>query len=322
MDNRKKIEIQYKYLWSEVQELANSLGTDIAAHLSAAGVRCHGENGRWKLFGVPRGGTHVVQLIVAAHPHMFDFAPSAISSDAIVDDIIDSAATYNQYKDRYPSIPFFALVDKNMDDNAGKWIVFPWESDETNGAEDNVRRLLQAIGEDPNREGLRDTPKRYVKALREYTQGYQIDPAELLKVSFDIADADPELTYDQIIMSGPLPYNSMCEHHLAPFEGHAWIAYLPARGGKIAGLSKLARVLDAFAHRLQVQERLTVQIANAIEKHLQPRGVAVLLRGRHLCQCHRGVRKDGRMVTSVVRGAFQAQAVREEFLELVKLSSV
>jgi GTP cyclohydrolase I len=318
-----KLRIQYKYTWEQVQELAKGLGLGIANDLAMSDLgRLKGQNQKWLLFGVPRGGVNVVHLIVAALPNMFSYANDCYEAHAIVDDIIDSGATRTLMAAKVPLTRFYALVDKTNDDLLGKWVVFPWESDEQEGAENNVRRLLQAVGEDPNREGLRDTPKRYIKALREYTSGYDIDPADILKVSFDIADADPELTYDQIIMSGPLPYNSMCEHHLAPFEGHAWIAYLPAKDGKIAGLSKLARVLDAYAKRLQVQERLTVQIANAIEKHLEPRGVAVLIRGRHLCQCHRGVKKDGRMITSVVRGVFNEQSARNEFLEMVKLSSI
>lgn len=311
-----------EYTWKQVQDLANKLGHDIATFMGVAELESVTEHDKVSLFGVPRGGVNAAQLIVSEYPHLFILSQAAKGADVIVDDIIDSGKTYRKYRKYYSSTPFFALVDKSDPEFKSKWIKFPWESNEQYGAEDNVRRLLQAIGEDPDREGLLDTPKRYVKALREYTSGYKLDPADILKVSFDIADADPALTYDQIIMSGPLPYSSMCEHHLAPFEGHAWIAYLPAVDGKIAGLSKLARVLDAYAKRLQVQERMTVQIANAIETHLEPRGVAVLVRGRHLCQCHRGVKKDGRMITSIMRGAFNDQNTRNEFLELVKLASI
>lgn len=183
-----------------------------------------------------------------------------------------------------------------------------------------VRSILAMMGEDPDREGLRDTPKRFLKALLDYTEGYQADPSSVLGVSFDLADAHDGAVCDQIILSGPLPFSSMCEHHLAPFEGHAWIAYLPGKTGRVVGLSKLARTLEIYCKRLQVQERLTYQIADALDTYLSPEGAGVMIRARHLCQCHRGVKKEGRMVTSVLRGRFHESSVRSEFLELVKLS--
>jgi GTP cyclohydrolase I len=175
-------------------------------------------------------------------------------------------------------------------------------------------------GENPERLGLNDTPKRFLKAMLEHTEGYQKDPKDVLGVSFDLSDAHEGAVYDQIILSGPLPFSSLCEHHLAPFEGVAWIGYLPGEEGRVVGLSKLARVLDIFAKRLQVQERLTVQIADSIQQYLNPAGVGVMIRSRHLCQCHRGVKKEGRMLTSIMRGKFHDPSVKAEFLELVKLS--
>lgn len=170
------------------------------------------------------------------------------------------------------------------------------------------------------REGLHDTPKRFLKAMLEYTQGYLQDPKEVLGVSFDLSDSTTVGVYDQIILSGPVPFSSLCEHHLAPFEGVAWVGYLPGEHGRVVGLSKLARTVDIFAKRLQVQERLTLQIADAVEHYLKPAGVGVLIRSRHLCQCHRGVKKEGKMITSIVRGCFHTPAIKSEFLELVKLS--
>lgn len=185
---------------------------------------------------------------------------------------------------------------------------------------DAVRTILSMVGENADRAGLIDTPRRFLKAMNEHTLGYTLDPADTLGVSFDVADAHDGAVYDQIIMSGPLPFSSLCEHHIATFEGVAWIGYLPGEHGRVVGLSKLARVLDIYAKRLQVQERLTVQIADAIEKYLTPAGVGVLIRSRHLCQCHRGVKKEGKMTTSIVRGRFHEQSVKMEFLELIKLS--
>ncbi len=182
--------------------------------------------------------------------------------------------------------------------------------------EEYVRAMLRAIGEDPDREGLRDTPKRVLKALQEMTAGNALDPADVLGVTFD-GDG-----YDQIVSLGGIPFTSMCEHHLLPFSGKAAIAYLPSLvDGKtrVVGLSKMARVVDIFARRLQLQERLTAQIANAIESHLQPRGVAVIVEAEHACMVCRGVRKPGaRMGTSEMRGAFRdSPSARAEVLQLL-----
>jgi len=179
--------------------------------------------------------------------------------------------------------------------------------------EHHVRALLAHIGEDPDREGLRETPGRYVKALAEYTKGYSINPAELLKVFGDGAEG-----YDQMVVVRDIPVYSLCEHHLAPFFGTATLAYLPH--GKVVGLSKLARVVDAYARRLQVQERLTTQVADLIHQELQPQGVGVVVRCRHLCMEARGIKASGTStVTSALRGALKDKPeAREEFLRLAR----
>jgi GTP cyclohydrolase IA len=175
--------------------------------------------------------------------------------------------------------------------------------------EDAVRLLIQSV-DDCDRDGLLDTPARVVKALREMTAGNQQDPAKILSRTFD------EPCDEMIVVSG-ITYTSLCEHHMLPFTGTADIGYIP---GKVVGLSKLARLVDCFATRLQIQERLTIQIADAIEEHLEPLGVAVVVRGRHACMACRGVRKAGAtMVTSAMRGLLKDNPeTRAEFLSLCR----
>lgn len=173
--------------------------------------------------------------------------------------------------------------------------------------EDAVRILLEHVGEDPSRDGLRDTPGRVVKAWGEMTCGYRDDPAEILSTTFDV-------DCDEMIVVRDLTFASLCEHHVLPFVGIASICYIP---GKVVGLSKLARLLDCFARRLQVQERLTSDIADAIEAHLDPVGVGVIIRAHHSCMAIRGVRKPGEMITSTMRGALRDKPeARAEFLAL------
>ena len=177
----------------------------------------------------------------------------------------------------------------------------------------NVAEILRIIGENPQREGLRDTPARFERALIEYTRGYGIDPATLLK-SFE----DGAHSYDQMVVVRDVPFYSLCEHHLAPFFGTATVAYIPSdKAPRVVGLSKLARLVDCFARRLQVQERMTVQIADALRDALDPRGVGVLVRARHLCMESRGVQKPGaETVTSALRGCFLTGEARAEFMAL------
>jgi GTP cyclohydrolase IA len=184
---------------------------------------------------------------------------------------------------------------------------------------EGIRAMLRAVGETPEREGLRDTPKRVLNALREMTQGARTDPAQHLEVSFDLTDVDTDLTrYDEMILSSALPFTSLCEHHLLAFSGEAHIAYIPGSSGHVVGLSKLARVLEGFAQRLQVQERLTVQIADALERALEPAGVAVLIAAQHSCQACRGIRKSGTMITVQTRGRLREWNARTEFLRLTR----
>jgi GTP cyclohydrolase I len=177
---------------------------------------------------------------------------------------------------------------------------------------DHVRALLEGIGEDPDREGLLKTPERVEKALRFLTQGYEQDAKVLLN------NALFTVTYDEMVAIKDIELYSMCEHHLLPFFGKAHVAYLPA--GKVVGLSKIPRLVDMFARRLQVQERLTVEIAEAIQEHVRPRGVAVVVEAMHLCMIMRGVEKQHSVaITSCMLGAFRdQQQTREEFLSLIR----
>ena len=184
-----------------------------------------------------------------------------------------------------------------------------FEPDELPGV---VGRLLQELGEDTTREGLVDTPRRVAESLRYLTEGYDLDPAEI------VGDALFDEDYDDMVVVRDVNFFSLCEHHLLPFFGRVSVAYLPK--GKVVGLSKVPRVIDVFAHRLQLQERLTRQIAEALQEVLEPNGVAVVIEARHLCMEMRGVEKqDSETVTACMLGTFRDDSrTRSEFLELIR----
>ena len=177
-----------------------------------------------------------------------------------------------------------------------------------------VRLLLRLMGEDPKREGLRRTPLRVKQALQFLTSGYRQDPAKILNRSF------AQVKHDEMIIVKEIDFFSLCEHHVLPFFGKCHVAYVPDK--KILGLSKIPRLVDAFAHRLQVQERLTTQIAEAINEHVKPLGVACVIEASHLCMMMRGVQKqNARAVTSSMLGAFRtSEKTRAEFLTLIRSS--
>jgi GTP cyclohydrolase I len=181
-------------------------------------------------------------------------------------------------------------------------------------AEDNVRGMLRFLGEDVGREGLLETPARVVRAWGEHFSGYTQDPAEYLAKTFEEVDG-----YDQLVLVSDIELFSHCEHHMVPFVGKAHVAYIP--DGRVVGLSKVARVVDVFAKRLQVQEKLTKQISDAIETHLRPQGVAVILQCQHFCMCYRGVKKPGSWTTtSNLHGIFLKDAAsRMELFTLIGL---
>ncbi len=173
-----------------------------------------------------------------------------------------------------------------------------------------VRTLLSYLGEDPDREGLKETPERVLRSYREMLRGYQVDVSTLFKTFEDGA-------CDELVLLRNIPFDSLCEHHVLPFSGVAHVAYIP--DGKVIGISKLARVLDAYACRLQIQERLCVQVTQALDDHLKPRGSACILEAVHGCMTCRGVRKSGSvMVTSSLTGAFRKEPqTRSELLSLI-----
>ncbi len=174
-----------------------------------------------------------------------------------------------------------------------------------------VREILYAIGEDPDREGLADTPARVARAYQEIFGGMWMSPRDALTVTFDVDHAELVLVKD-------IDVHSTCEHHLVPFHGVAHVGYIPGKDGRVTGLSKIARLVDVFARRPQVQERLTGQVADALQEVLQPRGVIVVVECEHLCMSMRGVRKPGALtVTSAVRGQLRSPATRAEAMELI-----
>ncbi|MGZ4427188.1 MAG: GTP cyclohydrolase I FolE [Nocardioidaceae bacterium] len=178
-------------------------------------------------------------------------------------------------------------------------------------AEAAVRELLIAVGEDPDREGVLDTPARVARMYRELFAGMRQSPEDVLTTTFDIG-------HDEMILVKDMELWSMCEHHLVPFTGVAHVGYIPGEDGRITGLSKLARLVDMYARRPQVQERLTTQVADALMRILQPRGVIVVLEAEHLCMTMRGVRKPGsKTMTSAVRGSMHNAATRSEAMSLI-----
>lgn len=183
-------------------------------------------------------------------------------------------------------------------------------------AEAAVRTLLAYAGDDPTREGLHDTPKRVLKAYDEYFAGYADDPVEILSRTFEEVGG-----YDEMVILRDIRFESHCEHHLAPFYGRVHIAYIPKN--RVVGLSKLARLVDVYAKRLQIQEKMTAQIAGTLDDVLAPRGVAVVVEGVHMCMSTRGVHKTGAtMQTSRLLGLFRSDArTRQEFFDLIKIPS-
>lgn len=186
--------------------------------------------------------------------------------------------------------------------------VRPYDVDGVRAA---VRDLLIAVGEDPDREGLRDTPERMARAYAETFAGMHVDPAQILTTTFDLG-------HEEMILVRDIEVYSTCEHHLVPFHGVAHVGYIPGPSGRVTGLSKLARLVEAFARRPQVQERLTSQVADALVDGLAPSGVIVVIECEHLCMSMRGVRKPGaRTITSAVRGQMRNAATRAEAMSLI-----
>jgi len=264
---------------------------------------------RTRIMPIPRGGVPVAYML----GDEFEIVSQPSEADVFVDDLVDSGATRYRYENAYRK-PFFPLLNYlTIPKTPGEWVVFPWEVNEAgndSSADDIVTRLLEYVGEDPKREGLRETPGRVLKAWKHWCGGYNQDPKDVLKCF-----ADGSENYDEMVTVKKIPFYSTCEHHLAPFFGTATISYIPQK--KVLGLSKLSRVLSIFTRRLQVQERITTQVADALQEHLQPRGVGVLLEARHLCMESRGISQQGHTtITTALRGKFlEDHIVRDEFLK-------
>lgn len=272
----------------------------------------HDDNELLDVYGVPRGGLVPAAIVAGVLELPLTDCPGR--QTLVVDDLVDSGKTAETYHNHM----FDALFRKSWSPDRWQhcehlhdnWLIFPWEAQTADlGPTDAVTRLLQHIGEDPTRNGLIDTPARVVKALGELTEGYHLNAAEILATQFS------ELC-DEMIVVRNVPFTSLCEHHMLPFTGVATVGYIP-NGEDIVGLSKLARLVDMHARRLQVQERMTADIAKDIEKHLSPVGTGVVVKATHSCMAVRGVRKAGEMVTSALVGAMRTDPrARAEFLAL------
>lgn len=282
----------------------------LLAHKTAQQIIKRFATNRLSVYAIPRGGIpaayavgNFLSLTLVETPEL---------ADCYIDDIVDSGDTAHKWQDRH-NIPFYSLVDKRDSEYSGQYVIFPWEKNEEGSFGDNVTRLLQYVGENPKRGGLIETPKRVAKAWKDWCSGYGQDVASVLKVFEDGGE-----NYDQMVTVKDIPIYSHCEHHLAPIFGTATISYIP--DGKIVGLSKLSRVADIFARRLQVQERLTNQIADALWEHLQPKGVGVQIKARHMCMESRGVCQQGHhTITTALKGAMLDEpATRAEFLNLAR----
>jgi GTP cyclohydrolase I len=260
------------------------------------------------IYGVPKGGMIACSFLKEA-------STTHIVSEAtlILDDLVDSGATKAKYKEMCPKIPFVGLFDK-VKEGITDWLIFPWESDHPMG-EDNVQqniiRMIQYIGEDVNREGLLDTPNRIVRSWDELFSGYKKKPGELMTIF-------AKDTYDEMVLCKDIELYSTCEHHWLPFFGKAHVAYIPDK--HVIGISKLARLVDVYSRRLQIQERIGEQVAQALMEYLQPKGAACIIEATHMCMKSRGVNKqNSTMVTSSLKGVFLTKpAARQELLQLIK----
>lgn len=267
------------------------------------------------VYGVPKGGMIAAGFLTEATK-----VTSPERANIILDDLIDSGKTAEYYKTKFPTKSFYTLFDKHTKDKdlRESWLVFPWEAQHPAGEdtiEDNILRQLQYIGEDVTRDGLLDTPKRVVKSWKELFSGYGKDPKDVFK------KFDPD-GYDEIVLLKNFEIYSMCEHHMLPFFGKAHVAYIPeAKEGKIIGISKLARLTDIFARRLQIQERIGKQVVEELNKNLNPKGAACIIEASHMCMRMRGVNKQNSiMITSTVTGAFREDpSARAELMQLIQM---
>ena len=266
-------------------------------------------------YPVPRGG-YLLGIILADSLKL----PVAGCKEAItdktliVDDLIDSGKTLSEFKDNDKAVLYVKHGKKKLATyylhETDAWIKFPDEKDDE--VQEHITRIMQYIGEDTSREGLLETPKRVQRAYDEIFSGYKQNPKDLMKTF-------TQGTCEEMVILKNCEFYSTCEHHMFPFFGHISIGYIPNK--KVIGISKLARLVDLYAKRMQIQERMTTQIADTIMKDLDAKGVYVVCEGVHFCMRSRGVKKqDASMITSAVRGVFKKDAkARQEFLSLIKM---
>jgi GTP cyclohydrolase I len=263
-----------------------------------------------KYYGIPRGGMYLAAMLNPVN--------TPEEADVIIDDLIDSGKTIKKWAVKYPDKQIAILINKNDPKYKDKWIVFPWEEEGTKEIEDVIVRQLEFIGENPNREGLIETPKRVVKMWLELFAGYQ--ECNKPKVTTFMNGLDG-IAYNQMILDSG-DFYSLCEHHMLPFYGKYFFSYIPSPKGKILGLSKVARVVNYYAAKLQIQERLGSDIVEELLKAItgegveEPLGIAIVLKAEHLCKSMRGVKKKGIMTTAYLKGRFaDSLECREEFLK-------
>jgi GTP cyclohydrolase I len=269
------------------------------------------------IYPIPRGGIYAALLVCQELGRLKrPMAPMIVETveqaDYIVDDIYDSGETYQKTIEGKAAKPFVCLVDKRLPMFAGKWITMPWErmTGEDQGPQENVRRLLQFIEGRSDRDGILETPDRVIASYSQLFSGYDERPEDHFK-TFD----EP---HDEMVILKDIEFYSTCEHHMLPFAGKAHIGYIP--NGKVIGVSKLARILEVYARRLQIQERICRDVTSALDLHLQPLGSACVIEAVHFCIACRGVGKQhSKMVTSAMTGVFrEVGSARSEFLSLIK----
>lgn len=289
-DNRHKID------WKQLEELCLELSIYIKPKYDS-------------LYPIAKNGLYIAYFLekMTNIPIRFELSKNSL----IIDDIIDSGRTLKPYTQDKAVIYAKNGNHKKVNyfvEKTDKYIVFPWEKD--NDIEDAIIRQLEYIGEDPTREGLSETPKRVVKSWSKLFGGYNQDPKQIIKTFKDGA-------CNEMVILKDIEFYSTCEHHLLPFFGSINIGYIP--DGQVIGVSKLARIVELYSRRLQLQERLCSQIADLLEKALKPKGVIVVAEAQHFCMTARGVEKQkSKMITSALRGVFDDIKPREEFLSLIK----
>lgn len=275
--------------------------------------------GNRRVYGIPKGG-----MIAAGFLRHATIVDSPTEADIILDDIMESGTTMKKYQDKYPDKEFCSLFQKS-DYGHDSWLVFPWEADHPAEGDasinDSVLRILQYLGEDTGREGLVGTPNRVVKSWSTIFGGYDQDPKDLLTTF--AANG-----YDELVLLKDIEFHSTCEHHMLPIYGKAHVAYIPAgkvimgeesEDKEVIGISKLARLVDIYARRLQIQERIGDQVTAALMRYLKPKGAACIIEAKHMCMTMRGVQKQNSiMVTSSLRGNLKNNSAKQELMQLIR----